>query len=115
MSYWAQIDSNNKVTNVVVGDDSTPDRGESFIKSLGGTWIETAQDGSIRKNYAEIGGKYDSAHDVFIRVQPYPSWLLNESSFQWEPPVPYPTELPTGVSGYTWDEPTKSWKEVVTP
>jgi len=115
MSYWAQIDANNTVTNVVVGDDSTPDRGESFIKSLGGTWVESSLDGSIRKNPAQIGGTYSPTDDAFIATQPYPSWIINSSSFQWEPPVPRPTSSPAGVAGYSWDESTKTWAEVPQP
>lgn len=62
----------------------------------------------LRGNYAGIGYTYDSVHDVFYAPQPYPSWTLNNSSWLWQSPVPYPTD----GKFYSWDEETKSWVEV---
>ena len=36
MSNWAEIDNNNKVIRVLVGDNNSPDEGEAFMNSLGG-------------------------------------------------------------------------------
>lgn len=69
------------------------------VHLLGGT--------PLRKNYAGIGYTYDETRDAFIPPKPYDSWVLNENTCQWEPPVPYPT---TGV--WRWDEATLSWLEV---
>ena len=71
--YFAEIDDNNIVTQVIVA-------GQSFVDSLGGKWVETAMDGSIRHNYAGIGYTYDAAKDVFIAPQPFPSWTLDATS-----------------------------------
>jgi len=106
VSYWAKIE-NNVVVNVLVGDDSFPDRGESFIKALGGMWLETVTDKSLRKNYASIGYTYDSTRDAFIPPKPFESWVLNEDTCQWTPPTPRPTDGKI----YEWDEPTKAWVE----
>ena len=70
MSHWAELDNNNVVLRVLVGDDSESDRGESTIKSLGGTWVETSIDGSFRKNYAGVGYTYDESLDAFIPPMP---------------------------------------------
>jgi hypothetical protein len=45
---------------------------------------------TIRKNYAGIGYKYDKDFDVFIAPQPYPSWKLDYTIYQWLSPVPRP-------------------------
>lgn len=60
---------------------------------------------------AEPGGTYEDGH--FIRVKPYPSWVLNEH-YDWEPPVPIfeQKDLENPVM-YIWDEDTISWKEWV--
>jgi starvation-inducible outer membrane lipoprotein len=56
----------------------------------------------FRKNYATIGGTYDSTRDAFISVQPYNSWSLNETTCLWEAPIPYPDD----GNLYEWDEET---------
>ena len=109
MSHWAEIDENNIVLRVLVGNNSEADEGEAFMNSLGGTWVKTSYNGNIRKNYAGIGMSYDEGRDAFIAPQPYASWILDEETCRWEPPVPYPTD---GIV-YNWDEETTDWKATV--
>ena len=69
MSHWAEIDSTNKVTRVLVGDnnDSNGDEGYKWlIDNLGGTWIKTSYNAKIRGKYAGIGDTYDSDKDIFV-------------------------------------------------
>ena len=70
MSHWAEIDENNIVLRVLVGDNNEPDEGEAFMKSLGGNWVKTSYNGTIRKNYAGIGYSYDATRDAFIAPKP---------------------------------------------
>ena len=109
MSHWAEIDENNIVLRVLVGNNSEPDEGEAFMNSLGGTWVKTSYNGTIRKNFAGIGMLYDVERDAFIAPQPYASWVINEETCVWEAPVPYPTD---GIM-YEWDEETTDWKATV--
>lgn len=109
MSHWAEIDENNIVVRVLVGNNSEPDEGEAFMNSLGGTWVKTSYSGSIRKNFAGIGMSYDEERDAFIAPKPFPSWILDEETCRWEAPVPYPTD---GIM-YSWDEETTDWKATV--
>ena len=108
MSHWAEIDENNTVLRVLVGNNSEPDEGEAFMNSLGGTWVKTSYNGNIRKNFAGIGYTYDAGRDAFISPKPYESWVLNEETCQWESPVPYPTD---GVM-YQWNEELADWQAV---
>lgn len=118
MAHFAQLDENNVVTQVIVVHNNElmengveiEAKGIAFCQSLfpGTTWRQTSYNGSIRKNYAGIGFTYDAQRDAFIAPQPFPSWLLNETTCQWEAPVPYPTDGKT----YRWDEPTLSWVDV---
>jgi hypothetical protein len=87
MSHWAEIDENNKVIRVTVGDDNDPSGDEGYqwlLDNLGGTWIKTSYNGNIRKNYAGIGYSYDEARDAFIAPKPSESHILNEDTCQWE-------------------------------
>mgnify|MGYP004152188369 CR=1 FL=1 len=67
----------------------------------------------LRKNYAHVGGTYDSTRDAFIPPKPFASWVLNEDICDYESPVAYPSD---GKS-YIWDESvyqadnTKGWVE----
>jgi len=54
---------------------------------------------------AEPGGTYENGK--FIKIQPYPSWTLDEE-YKWQAPVPYPDESKL----YIWSEETTSWIEV---
>ena len=112
MSHWAEIDENNIVLRVLVGNNSEPDEGEAFMNSLGGTWVKTSYNAAtngFRKNYAGNGYLYDSERDAFIAPKPFNSWILNEETCRWEAPVAYPTD---GMM-YVWDEETTDWKATV--
>ena len=109
MSHWAEIDENNIVLRVLVGNNSEPDEGEAFMNSLGGTWVKTSYNATIRKNYAGIGMSYDAERDAFIAPKPFDSWILDEETCRWEAPVAYPTD---GIM-YVWDEETTNWKATV--
>jgi hypothetical protein len=63
---------------------------------------------ALRKNYAGKGDTYDKIREAFITPKPYPSWILIESSCQWEAPVAYPDD----DKRYTWDEDVTNWVEV---
>ena len=69
MSHFAELDDNNKVLRVLVGDNNDPagDEGYSWlIENLGGTWVQTSYNGNIRYNFAGIGYTYDPIDDAFI-------------------------------------------------
>ena len=108
MSHWAEIDENNIVLRVTVGDNNDPVGDEGYqwlIDNLGGTWIKTSYNSNIRKNFAGIGYKYDAMRDAFIPPQPWSSWILNENTCRWEAPMPYPTDGKL----YAWFETNKQW------
>ena len=114
MAHYAKVE-NSLVTQVIVAE---PEFFDTFVDSSPGEWIQTSYNTSggvhaegntpLRKNYAGIGMIYDSVRDAFIAPQPYPSWILNETSCIYEAPVPYPTD----DLMYSWDEPTTSWVEI---
>lgn len=111
MAHWAEIDENNEVIRVLVGDNNDPNGDEGYqwlLENLGGTWIKTSYTGKIRKQYAGIGYKYDVDADVFIAPQPYPSWSL-DSNYDWQPPIPYPND---GLM-YFWNEADQDWEAYV--
>jgi hypothetical protein len=69
MSHWAELDQDNKVIRVVVGDnnDAAGDEGYQWlIDNLGGIWIKTSYNGTIRYNFAGVGYSYDETLDAFI-------------------------------------------------
>jgi hypothetical protein len=88
MAHWAEIDNNNVVLRVLVGDNDDPNGDEGYqwlIDNLGGTWIKTSYNASIRKNYAGIGFVYDKTRDAFIAPMPDGvGWFLNEETCRWE-------------------------------
>lgn len=88
MAHWAEIDEESKVIRVLVGDNNDPNGDEGYqwlIDNLGGTWIKTSYNHSIRYNYAGIGYTYDPIDDAFIAPVPcdHPELLLNDLK-RWE-------------------------------
>ena len=91
MSHWAEIDKKNVVLRVLVGDNNAPDEGETFMNSLGGMWVKTSYNGTIRKNFAGIGYTYDETRDAFIAPKPscHPSEItFDEDTCRWSCPNP---------------------------
>ena len=127
MAHFAELDSNNVVKQVIVvsNADTSTAQGEekesigiAFCERLlGGTWVKTSYNATIRKNYAGIGYTYDKDRDAFIPSKPYASWVLNETTCLWDAPMPYPTDLgtPDTPKMYTWNEETRTWDLVTTP
>ena len=86
MSHFAEIDINNKVIRVLVGDNSMPNEGyDWFVENLGGTWIQTSYNGNIRKNFASIGYTYDAGRDAFIapKANCHTEEVLDEATCRW--------------------------------
>ena len=119
MAHFAQIDENNIVTRVMVVEQEFIDAGHLGDPSK---WIQTSYNTyggkhydpktqeevagtPLRKNFAGIGYTYDPDRDAFISPKPFPSWILNETTCNWEAPVSYPT----GDKLYDWDEENQQW------
>jgi len=89
MSHWAEIDNDNKVIRVTVGDNNDPAGDEGYqwlIDNLGGTWIKTSYNNNIRYNYAGVGYTYDEVADAFIAPMPdcgHDELILDETTYRW--------------------------------
>lgn len=83
MSHWAEIDENNIVIRVLVGDNEQEDEGEAFMNSLGGTWVKTSYNGTIRKNFAGVGFSYNLEIDAFIPPKCHDEAILDSNTGTW--------------------------------
>jgi hypothetical protein len=90
MAHYAYIDSNNVVTNVIVGKDEEPNfNWEQYYGALRTSYntlagVHALGGVAFRKNYAGIGYTYDPARDAFIPPKPSDEYVLNEQTCQWE-------------------------------
>jgi len=124
MSHFAEINNDGIVQNVTVAEQDFIDSGTVGDSA---NWIQTSYNTrggihyapnslepdsgiALRKNYAGIGYTYDSVRNAFYSPQPYPSWLLDDDTCQWNSPVP----MPDDGKMYDWDESTTSWIERAT-
>lgn len=121
MAHFAKLGTGNIVERVaVVSNDvaTTEQAGVDFLNNLHGSrdvWKQTSYNTHsgehklggtpFRKNYAGVGFTYDEVRDAFIAPKPFNSWILNEESCTWEPPVAYPND----GKDYNWNETTKQW------
>jgi len=129
MAHYARLDENNIVTQVIVVDNkdvTDPFTGQedeilgiAFCKKLlGGNWVQTSYNSTIRKRYAGVGYSYNKALDAFVAPKPYESWVLNTETIDWESPLGPAPELTAeqveAGSRYEWDEENTQWN-LVTP
>ena len=128
MASFAKLNSENivitveSVVNEVLKDSNGVEQesiGIQFLRTLykepNAIWKQTSYNthGGVhnnngtpfRKNHAGIGYIYDSQRDAFIPKKPYNSWILNDSTCNWEPPIAYPQDN----NLYEWNETTKTW------
>ena len=119
MAHYAKV-KNGKVVNVIVAE---PEFFETFIDDTPGEWVQTSYNTvggvhklggtPLRKNFAGVGYTYDKTRDAFIPQKPFASWVLNETTCLWEPPIVKPT-----TGNYEWNEElyqsdnTQGWVEV---
>ena len=132
MSSFAKLNSENIVTTVVsvvneVLKDSNgieqENIGIEFLKTLynepNAIWKQSSYNTNggvhklggtpFRKNHAGIGYVYDSQRDAFITPKPYNSWILNESTCNWEAPFAYPVDSNIN-NRYKWNEEILNWE-----
>jgi hypothetical protein len=149
MAYFAKLDSNSKVLQVLKVNDSEiinsqnqedEEKGINYLRAITSwsSWKKTSyntwggkhyitdsvtgertlsndQSKAFRKNYAGIGYTYDESRDAFIPPKEFESWVLNETTCNWEPPVQAPNVLdPTDRNLYEWDESIQNWSVIGT-
>jgi len=124
MAHFAKIGKGNVVEDVIVIDNNdapTEQAGQEFIKKNyndNSLWLQTSYNTKagvhllggtpFRMNYAEIGGTYDEGRDAFIPFKNFPSFVFNETTCQWDPPIPLPEDSDTVK--YVWDEVVMNWR-----
>ncbi len=141
MAYYALINSDNIVVQVITGVDEneiqtdldgtqvggSTEAWEKFYENLpqftglyckrtsyntdGGVHINNGT--PFRGNFAGIGYTYHSDFDVFIPPQPFPSWKLSYVTYKWKPPIQPPAKV-EGRS-WKWSELNKEWVELEIP
>ena len=128
MAHFVKLGIGSKVVQgVVVHNDvaTSEQAGIDFLNNLYKTndvWKQTSYNTHggehklggtpFRKNFAGIGFKYDQTRDAFIPPQPFASWILNETTCLWEPPVEKPELTEEQLSNgnyYDWNEKTQQW------
>ena len=125
MAHFAKIED-GKVTEVIVIANSVLDdgseteneqQGKDLIAEIGkdGTWVQTSYNGNFRKQFAVIGGTYNSEKDIFINPKPQDvwgdvceSWTLDEND-DWQPPSEKPTEACKEGGHWWWSEAYNRW------
>jgi hypothetical protein len=112
MAHYAFLNGNNIVTEVIVGIDEnqlidglSPEEWYGNFRNQ--KCVRTSYNNNIRVRYAGIGYRYDAVRDAFIAPQPYISWTFNETTLDWQPPIPYPNDGKV----YQWNEANLRWIE----
>lgn len=109
MPTYAKINDDNIVVEVNSGS-------EDWVAEQSGRWIETephvmgnvnlVNGNTLRKNFGQVGYKYDEQLDAFVPPKPWNGWVLDTDTAQWLPPVPMP-DVPGNL--YYWNNATETW------
>lgn len=117
MAYFAKLDQNNLVVEVVVVDDkdiqnlSFPESeavGIAFLNSFlpAATWKQSVE--NVRFKMAGVGDTFHPECGEFGGFAPAPLtdyFVWDESKCRWVPPIPYPTD----GEDYYWNLQHKKW------
>lgn len=118
MAHFAELNEYNTVLRVIVVHNNelldengieSEAKGIQFCKDHYGQdtkWIQTSYNNNFRNCYAGAGYWYDKDKDVFIPKKPFLSWVLNEETYNWEPPIPMPNDT---TMIHLWDEQEQKW------
>jgi hypothetical protein len=142
MAHFAKLGANGKVIQVLTLDnkdmlnaDGVEDEsvGQQYLELHNNwpaqMWIQTSYNTQsnqhklggtpFRGNYAGIGYTWDEDNQIFWGKQPYPSWVKNTTTAQWQSPIgdaPALTaeqisqnEAGTHTWVYVWNESGQSW------
>lgn len=121
MAYYAFLDSNNIVTEVIPGKNEGDDGIDNWEQQYSDVRNQVCKRTSYntvgnvhsnggtpyRGNYAGLGYTYRADIDAFVPPQPFPSWIL-DANVVWQAPVSYPTD----GGRYSWDEESQTWVQV---
>jgi len=120
MAHFAQLDSNNKVLQVIVIDNNvTHDQdgveqeelGIAFCKSLFGqdtNWKQTSYNGNIRGLFASVGHEYHPDIDAFMAPQPHAGFILDKENLVWVAPIEEP-EFNALTHQCYWSDEENNW------
>lgn len=110
MAHFAKLNENNIVVYVTVGRNEDDGQENTLFTRTGDVYKQTSYNTiagvhvlggtPFRKNFAGIGYTYDETRNAFIPPKPFSSWVLNETTCQWDAPIDYPTD----GNVYSWDE-----------
>lgn len=113
MSFYAKMDQDNVVTDIVyLSDDNEPNTAVYLSRILGveGEWKD-ARLAINSANYANIGYTYVPGNEIFMPPKPFASWLMKQNNtskeYYWDAPVDFPQD----GKDYSWDEDSLSWIE----
>jgi len=87
VSHFAEIDNNNKVIRVLVGDNNDPAGDEGYqwlLDNLSGSWIKTSYNAKIRGNFAGVGFDYLPDLDIFMPPKCHEEATLDAKAAKWD-------------------------------
>ena len=129
MGHFAIVNGDKEVVEVITGADeelTVPEGYSSWeeyygrltpnctvvrtsYNTYGGVHINGGT--ALRGNYATKGGLYDDVNDVFYTKKPHNGWVLNETTWKWEAPIPRPAD--ENGKSWEWNESTETWDAVL--
>lgn len=114
---FAQLGLNGKVINIiVVSDNNCQDTEGNYSETIGINFCTQLTGWAVWKGTHNVNGDccvdgyYIEDGNYFKSNPPFPSWVFNTSTYEWDAPVEHPDI--NNEKGYKWNESTQSWDSV---
>jgi hypothetical protein len=116
MAHFAEINDEGLVLRVIALNNEilidqngveSEEKGVEFCRNLfGGHWLQASYNATFRKNFPGPGYRFDSDLNAFIPPKEFESWVLDETTCRWFPPIPMPD---LGIA-LQWNEQINNWE-----
>jgi hypothetical protein len=126
-TYFAKINNDSKVVELVtlienkfiLDEDSNVsiDLGFQHLRKTfedydNFLWLNLTESRGI----CNVDSIYLPQHDKFVDKKLFNSWILNEETFRWDPPIPIPQDSNSQSKAYIWVEEIGNWvSKTITP
>ena len=119
-TYFAKVDSKSNIVCYVtqVQNDFILDENGNVSIELGLNHLKNSFDDfdeylwvNITENtgVCNLNYLYLPDYNKFVPEKPYNSWILNMETFDWEPPIPIPSDSNSDTKAYIWVDEARIW------
>jgi hypothetical protein len=104
----AKINNSNIVENIfVIESKETEQLTLEYINETFGNGLYKIV--TNIENQPAVNSIYYPEENKFSIGQPWLNWTFNKTTWEWDPPIPYPSDYNFNKVNYVWNESKQNW------